>query len=149
MTNNKLTMMVEEAIALDREITAKDERLKELKKAIKIEAESRGDEHQETDTGSSSWSFAVTDGSCVRVNWPIAKLKSSIDGEGKDIETVKKLAGPAFTQLFTPSIVYSLVKDFRISAETLLGTSAKKLIKACESKSSPSVAFETKESTQP
>ena len=148
MKDEKLKAIVEEAIVLDRDIQDKEAKLKDLKKIIKAEAEGREDEQKETETGSTVWSFSVTDGA-VRVNWPAPKLKSTIDGEGKDIGTLKELAGTHWTKLFSPTIVYTLVADFRSEAKTLLGTGAKKLIKLCESKSSPSVAFETKESPQP
>jgi len=145
MTDKMLQSLVTEAISLDREISEAQDRLKEIKGALIVEAESREDEHQTTDGGGSTWTATSNDGSIARVTFPAAKLKSSISGEGAAIEKVRAAAGPHFSRLFTPAINHKPVEGFREQAASLLGKAASKLIKLCETASSASVAFETKE----
>lgn len=146
MTENKLKALVSEAVELDREVASTTERLKELKALLVAEAVGRKEEHVKTDGGGASWSAEGNDGCIVRVSFPCPSLKSSIDGEGKVIKAVRKLAGKWFSQLFIQAPKYELVPNFREEAAKLTGSSAKALIKAVESKSSPRVSFETKES---
>ena len=145
MTTTKLQATVTEAVALDREIAAMTERLKALKLTLVTEAGQRPEEHTATDGGGSSWTAEGNDGCVVRVTFPAPKLKATIAGEGSAIEKIRSLAGKCFHALFTQVPAYKPVPKFREAAEQLLGKDSKKLIKACESTSSPSVSFETKE----
>ncbi len=78
------------------------------------------------------------------MNFPAPTLKGKIDGEGKAIEKIKKLADAVFSRLFVPAITFKPVEGFRDEAAALLPKAdAKKLIKLCESASSPRVSFET------
>jgi hypothetical protein len=148
MNESKLKAMVSEAVELDRDIREKENRLKQLKAMLVTEAESRTDEHAETDGGGSSWQYAVDGVAAVTVSFPAPSLKSSIPGVGKTIEKVMHAAGKAFSRLFEQVPAWKPVPDFRAAAEKELGRGAAKLVKLCESASSPRVAFETKESSE-
>lgn len=145
MTTNKLRNLITEAVSLDREIAEKTERLKALKADLVTEAGTREDEHTATAGGGRSWIAEGADGCVARVTFPAPKLKASIAGEGSAIEKVRKLSGRFFGLLFYQVPAYKLIANFREEAEAMLGKDARKLIRACESNSSPTVSFETKE----
>lgn len=145
MTDAKLKSMVTEAVRLDRQIREMDDELKELKVQLVAEATGREEEHVETDGGGRSWTSSGTDGCVARVTFPAPTLKSKVDGEGKAIDKIKAAAGKLFDKLFRPSVTYRPVDNFRAEAATLLGKDAGKLIRLCQSESSPKVSFETKE----
>lgn len=145
MTESKLKSLVTEAVSLDREIAEKQDRLKELKSLIVAEAQQREEEHTPGDGGGSCWIAKANDGSAARVSFPVPSLKSKIDGEGKTIEKIRAASGKAFNVLFTPTISYKPVDDFRARAEAELDRGAAKLIRLCQTESSPRVSFETKE----
>ena len=145
MTTTKLRNLVTEAVSLDREIAAKTERLKVLKADLVSEAGTRPDEYTGTAGGGHSWLAEGADGCVARVTFPAPKLKATIAGDSSAIEKVRKLAGSAFARLFNQVPAYKPVAGFRDEAEALLGKDARKLIKACETNSSPTVSFETKE----
>jgi len=145
MNDIKLKKIVTEAVALDREISEKQENLKALKILLIQEAGSRPEEQTSTDGGGASWTAEGLDGCIVRVNFPMPSLKSNIPGEGKLIEKLRETAGRFFTELFTQKPSYAPVPNFREQAEMLLNGSAKKLLKLVTTESSPRVSFETKE----
>lgn len=145
MTETRLKVLVTEAVQLDRYIAERQEHLKGLKAELVTEAESRPDEQTPTEGGGWSWVAQGADGCVARVMFPGPSLKGSIAGEGQAIEKVKALAGSSFSKLFAPEISYRPVGDFRSQAEVFLGRMAQKLVKLVTSKTSPKVAFETKE----
>lgn len=144
MTDIKLRTTIARAIALDREIRELETELKTVKAQLVTEAGGRTDEHQPTEQGGSSWSAADPDSGIVRVTFPAPSLKSRIDGEAKGFDKIKLAAGAAFDRLFRPVLAYRPVDSFRDAAAAELGRSAPKLIRLCETESSPKVAFETK-----
>lgn len=146
MTEQKLRQLVRDAVVLDREIAEKTEQLKQMKADLVAEAGSRPESHVPTDGGGASWTAEGADGCVARVTFPAPSLKSRVDGEGKCIEKVRAACGRLFDQLFRPAVVYRPVEGFRDQARSLLGGGAGKVIRLLESKSSPSVSFETKES---
>jgi hypothetical protein len=148
MTDQKLKHLVTHAVELDREIEEKQAELKAVKQTLIAEAESRPEEHSDTDGGGKSWTAEGTDGNVCRVSFPADSLKDKIAGEGKTIEKVKDFAGKFFNKLFQPSVSYTLVPNFRDEAKLLLGGSATKLIKLCQKESSPRVSFETKDKAE-
>jgi len=146
MTTAKLQSLVTEAVCLDREIHEKTERLKALKEQLALEAETRADEATPTDGGGVSLAFEGADGCVARVTTAGATLKSSIKGEGRDIEKVKAAADRHFARLFTPLITYKPIENFREEAASLLGArDGAKLIKLCTNPGKTTVSFETKE----
>jgi hypothetical protein len=102
MNEIKLRQLVAEAVGLDREISLQQDRLKDLKARLVVEARSRLEEDA--------------------------------------------AAGASFESLFVPSLAYVPIEGFRVEAANLLGASAPKLIKLCETESRPRVCFETKPS---
>lgn len=149
MTDQKIRSLVTEAVCLDREIAEKQARLKEIKEHLTIEADTRADEATPTDGGGASLVFEGADGCIARVTTAGATLKSSIKGEGKDIEKVKAAADRHFGRLFAPVLAYKPVENFRDEALALLGaTDGRKLIKLCTNPGKTSVSFETKEAAE-
>lgn len=145
MNDNKLSQLVTAAVLLDRQIALLEGQLKEMKASIVAEASSRDEDRVPTDGGGSSIAFDGTDGCIARVSFPAPTLKSKIDGEGKAFDKIKAAVGSALSRLFVPSVVYRPVENFREEAAAVLGaTDARKLVKLCESASSPRVSFETK-----
>ena len=145
MTQNKLQSLITRAVALDRDIQRQFDELKDIKQQLITVAGMREEEHTETEGGGRSWQASGDDGCIARVHFPAPSLKSKIDGEGKGIAKIKEVAGRFFDSLFRPAITYRPVEQFRNIAEINLGKDAKKLVKLCESESSPRVSFETKE----
>lgn len=146
MTNTKLSALVAQAVALDREISEKSALLNDLKDQLSVEAESRCDESTPTEGGGTSITFEGGDGCIARVTTSGPALKSSIKAEGRDIEKVKPAAGRHFLRLFEQVLAYKPVANFREQAESLLGAKdAGKLIKLCTNPGKTSVSFETKE----
>lgn len=145
MTDHKLRSTVTRAVALDREIATLTDELKALKADLVTEAALRPEDHADTAGGGSSWIAEGNDGCIARVTFPAKKLKSSIPGEGSAITKIREAAGRAFAQLFNQVPAYKPVPNFRELASGILGKDSKKLLKLCESSSSPAVAFETKE----
>jgi len=145
MTHTKLTSLVTEAVALDRDVREKVDRLTGLKDLLKQEASTRNEEHAATETGGWSWTAAGTDGCIARVTQEGGKLKSAISSD-KDLAKLREIAGPLFTQLFEPRVSYKPLPGIRDRAAQLLGKAAGKLLKAITGSGQTNVAFETKES---
>src|SRR5277367_4969764 len=121
------------------------DRLKDLKARLVVEARSRLEESAETGGGGKAITFPGLDGDIARVSIPGPALKSKIDSEGKPFDRIKAVAGKCFEALFVPSIAYVPIEGFRKEAAGLLGPAASRLIKLCETESRPRVCFETKE----
>lgn len=146
MKDTTLRALVAEAVSLDRQKSEIENRLKEIKADLLCEADTRRDEHTPTDGGGSSWTAEGNDGCIARVTFPGAKLKSSIPGVGAAIQKIQQAAGRAFGLLFSQIPAWKPCEDFRHRAAELLGPrEAKKLIKLCETASSPTISYETKD----
>ncbi|MBL9187894.1 MAG: hypothetical protein JNK23_10470 [Opitutaceae bacterium] len=146
MNDQKLATLVAEAVELDRNITEGQERLKEIKAQLAQEAESRAEDATPTEGGGTSIEFAGRDGCIARVTTAGATLKSTIKGEGRDIEKVRAAADRHFGKLFLPVLAYKPAENFREEAAALLGAKdAAKLVKLCTNPGKVTVSFETKE----
>jgi len=146
MTDQKLALLVAEAVELDRNITEGQERLEEIKAQLALEAESRAEDATPTEGGGTSIEFAGRDGCIARVTTAGATLKSTIKGEGRDIEKVRAAAGRDFERLFSPVLAFKPVENFREEAAARLGAKdGAKLIKLCTNPGKVTVSFETKE----
>ena len=109
------------------------------------EAESRADEQVRVDGAGTKWTKAGASGCLCRVTFPGRKLRSTVDPETKPGAKILQLAGTLKGVLFTPSVWYTPVKDFRDKVREVMGGGAgERLIKACETESAPRVEFETK-----
>jgi hypothetical protein len=146
MTTQKLRNIITEAVSLDQLISASQTRLDEIKTELKLEAETRPEEHVPTEGGGWSWTAESSTGCIVRVTQEGPRLKSSITTD-KDLGKVKEIIGNdrLFGQLFLPKVSYKPVESFRDAATELLGKAAAKLIKALTGKGQTRVSFETKE----
>ena len=147
MNDSKLRQVVTEAVALDREIAEKQDRLKELKATLSTEAESRQDEATPTEGGGTSLSLEGADGSVCRVTMTGRVLKSSVSLDGPlwgKIQSI--LNGRPADMFFTPEISYKPGDNFRDRAIEVLGKpEGNKLIKLCENSGKTTVSFETKD----
>src|SRR4029453_6127452 len=144
MTDRNLKNLVTEAVTLDREINEKAERLKAIKAKLAETAGVNDPEPLRTEGGGTRWTVEGHDRCVARVNFPAPSLKAKIDGEGKAIEKIKRLAGALFSKLFVPTISFKPVSDFREETTALLAKAdATKLIKLCQSDTTPRVSFET------
>jgi hypothetical protein len=146
MNDTKLRTLVDEAVNLDREITEKQDRLKEIKSTLVNEAESREDDLQPIGEDGRGITFAGHEGCVARVCFPSPALKSKINGETPAGAKVIERLGRFKDELLTPVLSYEPVSDFRERCRALFQPrEAAKIIAACEGKSSPRVSFETKE----
>jgi hypothetical protein len=145
MNETKLKTTVEKAIALDRHIRDEQQQLKEIKRLLVKEAQSRPDELVPTDGGGSSIRFVDWNGCAANVAFPAPTLKSTIDGVGKTIEKIMEAAGSNFYGLFDETPAWKPKAAFRDLAAELLGRGAGKLIRLCQTESQPRVSFETKD----
>lgn len=145
MGKTELQTLVTQAIKKDRAIQRLEADLKILKAQLVSEAKRREDEHQSTDGGGISWVAEGRSGEIARVVFPARKLKPSFNPAAKTFAAIRAAAGAAFSKLFATKDALVPVEDFRAVARQLLGGKAEKLIKLCESDSSPSVSFETVE----
>ncbi len=145
MNQTKLAGLVSQAVALDREIAEKAESLKLLKGQLLAVA--RGGLHETTPTDGGGWSilFEGADGCVARVTQPADKLRNSIDAEKPAGAKLMLLVGRLKEELFTPSLKYVPVENFRLRAASLFPpAAANRIIKAMTGESSPTVSFETK-----
>ncbi len=144
MNDKKIGELVTRAVALDREIRELETELKELKRALIAEAETRQEDHVPTDGDGTSWEASGADGCVARVQFPAPALKNSIPGAGPTTEKVRKAAGVYFNSLFDSAPAWKLKPDFRALARSVMPKGAAALIRLCETKSQPRVQFETK-----
>ena len=146
MKPEKLQLLVADAIALDRNIAELDCQLKLMKAVLIQEAESRPEDHTNTEGGGRAWIAEDAVGNIARVNFPAPALKSKVDGAGKTIEKIREVAGKWFSDLFDQAPAYKPKPEYRSYAEKFLdNATARKLIKLCSTESAPRVSFETKE----
>lgn len=143
MNESKLRVLVDESVEIERQIEALESTLKEKKRLLIAEAESRADEHTVTNGGGWSWRAEGDSGCAVIVTQPAPTLKSKVDGEGKSIERIREVCGNAFPRLFEQRPSYQPVPGIREEATALLGKVAGKLIKLITTESAPRVSFET------
>ncbi len=143
MNDSKLKILVAEAVVLDRQKAEIEKLIKKIKAQLIAEADSRPDEHTETDGGGSRVRFEGADGCVAVITFPSPTLKSKIDGEGKTWDKIKTAAGHALRALFMPAVSYHPIPNFREMAREVLGRDAAKLIKLCETETTPKVSFET------
>lgn len=144
MTDRRLEAMVDEAVALDRDISQKTEQLKALKAELIAEANHRDGDWEDAGAGK-RWTAAGSDGSIARVNFPgpsIGKFE-----RGSPVEaSVLSLLGEHVRKLLESKVTYHPVKSFRELLPALAGkATANKVLKLLETPNAPRVSFETKE----
>ena len=144
MTKETLQNLVDDAVALQREIAAKTEALKGLKALLVEEAEKHPEDQVATERGGRRWTAEGTDGCIARVSFPAPGLMPELEANGGEAEKCHAIAGEQFRKLFTTVKSYQLVDDFRVQAMALLpAAKAEALIGVLETESSPRVSFET------
>ncbi len=86
------------------------------------------------------------DGAIARVSFPSPTLKASIDAEKPAGAKIMDLIGRHKESLFTPRLVWVPIENFRDRVAQLFDARlAVRIVRSCETQSSPRVAFETKE----
>lgn len=143
MTKEKLQKLVDDAVALQREVSTKTEALKALKAALVEEAEKHPEAQQATDRGGRRWTTKGSDGCIARVSFPAPGLVAEIEGKGDQEQQCHEIAGEHFRHLFATVKSYQLVENFRAQAvEILPAAKAEALIAVLATESSPRVSFE-------
>jgi len=147
MNNQKLQALCDEAVHVQRQLAALQQRADELRETIIVEAKSRDEDKVATDGGGESWSTVATDGSLLRVTFPAPTLKSCINPETPSGAKVMQKIGRHKDELLVPVLKYELVSNFRDKARQVIGgQTAESLIRACETHSSPKLSYELRES---
>lgn len=146
--NAILRAVIQEAVALDREISDKGERLKDCKRFLADVAAARPLEMLPTNNGGRSWRMEGEGGCAVNVAFPAPILKSRIEGDL--LAECRKLAGKLAGKLLAPIDAMRPVPDFRAAALALLGgAKGARLVSICEAPAAPRVSFETKAPRNP
>jgi hypothetical protein len=143
MNEQDLKTIVDNAVALHREIAAKSEQLKALKAELVKEALRHPKALVGTESGGKRWTTKGSDGCLARVNFPAPALVSEIEGQGPLAKELHEIAGDKFRRLFSTVKVYQLAENFRAEAKANLPEAkAEALVKLCENQSAPRVSFE-------
>lgn len=146
MNETQLKKLVNEAVALHRDIAAHSERLKALKSDLIREAQRHKEDFTITDGGGSRWTACGTDGCIARVNFPAPALMSHIDPEDETFDKILAVAGESLDELFDSRHYLKPVADFRDEVVAALPRrAATQLIELCQVECSPRVSFETAE----
>jgi len=144
MNDTRLAAKVDEAVALDREISQKTETLKALKAELIAEANHRDGDWEDAGAGK-RWTAAGSDGSIARVNFPGASISKFEKGTPVEASALE-LVGDYWRKLFEPKVTFHPVKSFRELLPALAGkATANKVLKLLETPNAPRVSFETKE----
>ncbi len=136
--------MVDDAVALHREIATKSEQLKQIKARLVEQARLNPDSIISTHSGGKRWTAKGSDGCVARVNFPAPALVSEIEAESTIEKQIQSVVGDNFRKLFKAVKLYQPVDGFRDRVAALLSTAkAQALLKLCENESAPRVSFET------
>jgi hypothetical protein len=146
MTNAQLKKLVNEAVALHRDIVARTERLKIMKADLVREARLHENDFTPTNNGGSRWTATGADGCIARVNFPAPALMPLVNSESETFDRVLALAGECVDRLFESVYYLRPVPEFREEvSQALPKRDARQLIELCETKCAPRVSFETAE----
>ncbi len=138
MTNAQLKKLVNEAVALHRNIVAQSERLKIMKSDLVREARLHENDFTPTNNGGSRWTATGTDGCIARVNFPAPALMPLINSESETFDKVLTLAGECVDRLFESVYYLRPVAEFREEvSQALPKRDARQLIELCETKCAP------------
>lgn len=143
MTQKQITKLVDDAIALHREIATKTEQFKALKAELIQQARLHLESQVLTESGGMRWIAKGADGCIARVSFPVPGLVSQIQVGTNECNQILAITGEEFSRLFTPVRVYQPVVAFRAQAVALLpAPKVKALFDICETESAPRVSFE-------
>ncbi|MEP6669769.1 MAG: hypothetical protein ABJF10_11485 [Chthoniobacter sp.] len=143
MNEKELQSLVDNAVALHREIAQKTEQLKALKAVLVKEARRHPKALVATENGGKRWTTKGSDGCLARVNFPAAALVSEIEAQSDLAKQLQDIAGGKFRRLFTTVKSYQLAENFRAEAAAILPErKAEALVALCENESAPRVSFE-------
>jgi hypothetical protein len=148
MKPKEIQKLVDDAVALHREIAEKSEAFKNLKARLIQQARLQPESLVPTESGGQRWTAEGSDGCIARVSFPAPGLISEIDEDGDKMPEIRALAGDYFRRLFAIVKLYQPVEHFRAKAAALLPvTKAQALIELCENDIAPRVSFETAKRT--
>lgn len=143
MTQKQITKLVDDAIALHREIAAKTEQFKALKTELVQQARLHPEAQVLTESGGMRWTAKGTDGCIARVSFPTPGLVSQIQLGSEESDQIIAITGNEFSRLFAAVKAYQPVPDFRAQAVAVLPSpKVKALFGICETESAPRVSFE-------
>lgn len=143
-----LRAIIAEAVELNRDIAAKEERLKDCKRYLVEVAAGRTGEHLPTGNGGQSWRMEGEGGCAVNVAFPAPILRARLEGDL--LALCRKMAGKLAGAMFSPIDAAKPAPDFRAAALASLGSAkGARLVALCESPAAPRVSFETKVSRNP
>ena len=146
MNELKLRNLLDQAVKVQRKIALLEARADEIRDVL-IALATTADDKTPTDGGGESVEWKASDSSVVRVTFPAPSLKSCINPETPAGAKILDKVGRWKDQLFSPVLKYSLVETFRDKVRELIGgATGEAVIRACETKSSPKVSFELRES---
>jgi hypothetical protein len=144
MKPKEIQKLVDDAVALHREIAEKSEAFKNLKARLVQQARLQPESLVPTETGGKRWTAEGSDGCVARVNFPAPGLVSELEEDSEKMPEIRALAGDSFRRLFGIVKLFQPVEHFRAKASVLLPVpKAEALIKLCENDISPRVSFET------
>ena len=144
MKEKEIRIMVDDAVALHREIATKSEQLKLIKASLVEQARLNPDSIISTRSGGKRWTAKGSDGCVARVNLPAPALVSEIEADSTIEKQIQSVVGDNFRKLFKAVKLYQPVDGFRDRVAALLSTAkAQALLKLCENESAPRVSFET------
>ena len=148
MKEKEIKKLVDDAVALHREIAEKSDQFKNLKARLVKVARLHTDELVPTESGGKRWTAEGSEGCIARVSFPAPGLISEIEEDGDKMPEIRGLAGDYFRRLFAIVKLYQPVEHFRAKAAALLPvTKAQALIELCENDIAPRVSFETAKRT--
>lgn len=143
MNEQELESLVDNAVALHREIADKTEQLKLLKASLVQHAKANEAALISTETGGKRFTAKGSDGCIARISFPAAALVPEIEGQGEIAQQAHTLAGDHFRRLFTTVKSYQLADNFRAEAAArLTARKADALIALCERENAARVSFE-------
>src|SRR4029453_14661747 len=112
MTNAQLKKLVNEAVALHRNIVAQGERLKIMKADLVREARLHENDFTPTNNGGSRWTATGRGGCIARRNFPAPALMPLINSESETFDQVLALAGECVDRLFESVYYLRLAAEF-------------------------------------
>jgi len=143
MKAKEIKNLVDNAVALHREIAAKSEQLKRLKAHLVQQARLNPESLVPTESGGTRWTAEGGDGCVARVSFPAAGIVAEIEPDDAPTKMMQAIAGDKFRRLFKAVRIFQPVEDFRSKVGAILpAQKAQALLELCETESAPRVSFE-------
>jgi hypothetical protein len=149
MKEKELKKLVDNALALHRQMADKSEQLKCLKAHLVEQARLNPESLVLTESGGKRWTAKGSDGAIARVSFPAPGIVSEIDPESEKGRRVLALAGDDSRRLFNTVWILQPVKHFRENVAALFSKrKGDTLLGLCENEIAPRVSFEVAQSSE-